>query len=101
MMRSYSFLSFGFACLATALLVIGILAMPTQGVWANDPTGGGSPAAFACASSCYCDNVPTCKDTCEYPFGSPDGPNWCNDSCNCLVQAGGGGCTCSEIIISP
>lgn len=89
MMRSYSFLSFGFACLATALLVIGILAMPSQGVWANDPVGGG-PLAVACASDCSCDNYPTCLDKCSDGGG-------CDTECGCQPYADAEECVCLHI----
>jgi len=89
MMRSYSFLSFGFTCLATALLVIGILAMPTQGVWANDPSGGG-PLAIDCASMCSCDNSPTCLDTCSDSRG-------CNTECHCQPYVDAEDCVCAYI----
>jgi hypothetical protein len=40
----YDFLSRGFACLAVALVIVSVLAMPTQVVLANDPSPDGGTA---------------------------------------------------------
>jgi hypothetical protein len=85
MMRSYNCLSFGFGCLATALLVIAILAMPTQGVWANDPTGGG-PNDSGCADLKLCT---PCKSPCEDNLCT--GP-LCGVLCDCVTS--GMNCAC-------
>lgn len=45
----YSFLSRGFACLAVALVIVSVLAMPTQGLRANDPSPDGGNH-----TSCFC-----------------------------------------------
>lgn len=72
----YDFLSRGLACLAVALVILCVLAMPTQEVRANDP-GGGPDGDVP-----YCDCVPdivgesgTCYGTgCTGPVcpGLPD-----------------------------
>lgn len=78
MMRAYSFLTFGFSCLATALLLIGIMAMPIQGLYANNPNSvGGQVLAMCPTTGCVCAGVGNCDDTC---FGG-DGCNLQN--CNC------------------
>jgi hypothetical protein len=78
----YDFLSRGFACLAVALVIVSVLAMPTQVVLANDPSSGGSTY-----DTQYCEaNDP--PQFCPYYhclwYGSGDDAGCCcNYSCNC------------------
>jgi hypothetical protein len=46
----YGFLPRGFACLAVALVILCVLALPAQGVRANDPSPDGGDSGEA---SCY------------------------------------------------
>lgn len=65
------FLSRGFACLAVALMILSGLAMPTQGVRANDPSPAGTGHHYAgcmsCLSgSCYTYPLIDCAYACDY-----------------------------------
>lgn len=75
----YDFSSRGFACLASALVILCVLAMPTQGVMANDPSGGGGDGKHGvCPQGCF---PPFCLDCdCEYPDGYIC---CCNYACVC------------------
>lgn len=48
------FLSRGFACLAVALMILSGLAMPTQGVRANDSSPAGKGGGTTNFESCAC-----------------------------------------------
>lgn len=52
----YGFLSRGVACMAVALVILSVLAMPTQGVRANDPSpdNNTSPCSPCSANSQPC-----------------------------------------------
>jgi hypothetical protein len=75
MKEMYSFLSRSLACLMAALVILSVLAMPTQGVRANDPSqGGGNSGGVPCGCAqdfdwdcsifgCYGD--PSCPIACS------------------------------------
>jgi hypothetical protein len=76
----FGFLSRGFACSAVALVILSVLAMPTQGVRANDPDGGDGGGD----SLCFCTGgVPEDCDVWSCT-GGPDCPSNCTFlTCGC------------------
>jgi hypothetical protein len=74
MKGKYEFLSRSFACLATALVILGVLAMPAQDVRANDPSPDGGPI-FPCSCPDFTSDCPFALCTgvnpleCEFPCG--------------------------------
>jgi hypothetical protein len=98
MMRSCTILSRTFSVLAVLLLVLGVLAVPPQKVWADEPecsetspcssgeciegvcrTGINCPSCYQTFSTCY-GTAPTCQGTCLQ--GTPPNGHLCN-SCGC------------------
>lgn len=55
MKGTYGFLSGSLACLASALVIVSVLAMPTQGIRANDSSSGGE--ASPTDDSCVCNEL--------------------------------------------
>lgn len=80
MKRMYEFLSRSFACWAVTLVILSALAMPTQGVKANDSSPNtGPPSNYTCAIyDPYNCEVDPCMDQFNQPTGG-----LCSDLCGC------------------
>lgn len=78
MREIHSFLSRGLACLATALVIVSVLAMPTQGIRAND---SGGPTPDPCTCNPLCPDWPG-EDDCAGAYGCPA---YCNGICGCSL----------------
>lgn len=75
----YGFLSRSFGCLAVALVILSVLAMPTQNVMANDPSSDGGNAVGV---SCWGVPDPDCTwNDCYYDNGDFYKP--CTWDCGC------------------
>lgn len=88
----FGFLSRGFACLAVALVILFVLAVPTQGVRANDPpSSGGTSGSSSCGTDVYCPycsgSIPTCSQ-----WACLGDDIECGEEPCCTTLGGGCGC---------
>lgn len=78
MTRCYELLSFGFSCLAAALVTIGTIAVPAEKIRAAEAAG--------CPEGCTCSVLPCSDDICS-------GVDGCPRLCDC-VKEGVSDCKC-------
>lgn len=80
MKEMHSFLSKGFACLAVALVILSVLAMPAQSVRADNPPPPPTPTQAVCSISGPPEFCPGAD--CVYGDGSSAGFG-CDFACLC------------------